>query len=42
VVESAGEIVWVAGVAVDERFEAQEGRGGEVALSARAIAHPGP
>jgi tRNA(Ile)-lysidine synthase len=35
VVESDGEIVWVAGVAVDERFAAQEGRGGEVALTAR-------
>jgi tRNA(Ile)-lysidine synthase len=37
VVESKGEIVWVAGVAVDERFAAPEG-GGEVALSARSIA----
>jgi tRNA(Ile)-lysidine synthase len=34
VVESDGEIVWVAGVAVDERFAAREGRGGEVALTA--------
>jgi tRNA(Ile)-lysidine synthase len=36
VVESEGEIVWVAGVAVDERFAAPEG-GGEVALTARSI-----
>ena len=35
VVESAGEIVWVAGVAVDERFAAKEGEPGGVALSAR-------
>jgi tRNA(Ile)-lysidine synthase len=42
VVESAGEIVWVAGVAVDERFAAQEGRGGEVALSARSIGRRAP
>jgi tRNA(Ile)-lysidine synthase len=38
VVESGGEIVWVAGVAVDERFAAPEG-GGEVSLSARSVAH---
>jgi tRNA(Ile)-lysidine synthase len=36
VVESGGEIVWVAGVAVDERFAAREGSGREVALSARS------
>jgi tRNA(Ile)-lysidine synthase len=36
VVESRGEIVWVAGVAVDERFAAAEG-GGEVSLTARSI-----
>ncbi|MEA2466698.1 MAG: tRNA(Ile)-lysidine synthase [Thermoleophilaceae bacterium] len=36
VVEAAGEIVWVAGVAVDERFAADEGVSGAVALSARA------
>ncbi|HEV2873931.1 MAG TPA: tRNA lysidine(34) synthetase TilS [Thermoleophilaceae bacterium] len=39
VVEAGGEIVWVAGVAVDERFAAAEGSGGEVALSARSIGH---
>jgi tRNA(Ile)-lysidine synthase len=38
VVESNGEVVWVAGVAVDERFVAQEGEAGAVGLSARAIA----
>jgi tRNA(Ile)-lysidine synthase len=37
VVESNGEIVWVAGVAVDERFAARGGSGREVALSARSI-----
>jgi tRNA(Ile)-lysidine synthase len=42
VVESKGEIVWVAGVAVDERFAAQEGSGGEVALSARLIGRRAP
>jgi tRNA(Ile)-lysidine synthase len=36
VVEAGGEIVWVAGVAVDERFAAQEGAPGTVALSARS------
>jgi tRNA(Ile)-lysidine synthase len=36
VVESDGEIVWVAGVAVDERFAAEEGAPGVVALSARS------
>jgi tRNA(Ile)-lysidine synthase len=35
VVESAGEIVWVAGVALDERFAAREGEEGSVGLSAR-------
>jgi tRNA(Ile)-lysidine synthase len=35
VVESAGEIVWVAGVALDERFAAREGEVGSVGLSAR-------
>ena len=38
VVESGGEIVWVAGVAVDERFAAAEGSPGAVALSARSAA----
>ena len=42
VVESSGAIVWVAGVAVDERFAAREGSGGEVALSARSVAHHAP
>jgi tRNA(Ile)-lysidine synthase len=37
VVESAGEIVWVAGVAVDERFAASEGAPGAVTLSARGV-----
>jgi tRNA(Ile)-lysidine synthase len=41
VVEAEGNIVWVAGVAVDERFAAAEGSGGEVALSARSIGHQG-
>jgi len=36
VVEAGGEIVWVAGVAVDERFAAAEGDPGAVALSARS------
>ncbi len=36
VVETRGEIVWVAGVAVDERFAAAEGAPGAVALSARS------
>jgi tRNA(Ile)-lysidine synthase len=36
VVEADGEIVWVAGVAVDERFAAAEGEPGTVALSARS------
>jgi len=38
VVEAGGEIVWVAGVAVDERFAADEGAPGAVALSARSAA----
>jgi tRNA(Ile)-lysidine synthase len=38
VVEARGEIVWVAGVAVDERFAAAEGAPGAVALSARSAA----
>jgi tRNA(Ile)-lysidine synthase len=37
IVEAEGGIVWVAGVAVDERFAAREGSGGEVALSARSL-----
>jgi tRNA(Ile)-lysidine synthase len=36
VVEAGGEIVWVAGVAVDERFAAREDEPGAVALSARS------
>lgn len=36
VIEAGGEIVWVAGVAVDERFAAEEGGPNTVALSARA------
>jgi tRNA(Ile)-lysidine synthase len=36
VVEAEGEIVWVAGVAVDERFAAPEGSAGAVALSAHS------
>ena len=35
VVEAGGEIVWVAGVALDERFAADEGDPGAVGLSAR-------
>ena len=38
VVETRGEIVWVAGVAVDERFAAAEDAPGAVALSARSAA----
>ncbi len=38
VVESEGEIVWVAGVAVDERFAAAEDAAGAVGLSARSVA----
>jgi tRNA(Ile)-lysidine synthase len=37
VVESGGEIVWVAGVAVDERFAASEDTPGAVGLSARSV-----
>ena len=37
VVEAGGEIVWVAGVAVDERFAAREGEPAAVALSARGV-----
>ncbi len=37
VVESSGEIVWVAGVAVDEHFVAEEGSRDEVALSAHSV-----
>jgi tRNA(Ile)-lysidine synthase len=42
VVEAAGDIVWVAGVAVDERFAAREDDPGAVALSARSIAPHAP
>jgi tRNA(Ile)-lysidine synthase len=38
VVEADGEIVWVAGVAVGERFAATEGAPDAVGLSARSIA----
>jgi tRNA(Ile)-lysidine synthase len=38
VVEAGGEIVWVAGVAVDERFASAEGEPGAVALIARSAA----
>ena len=37
VIEADGEIVWVAGVAVDERFAASEGEPGSVGLSARSV-----
>lgn len=37
VVESGGEIVWVAGVAVDERFAAADDEPGAVGLSARSV-----
>jgi tRNA(Ile)-lysidine synthase len=37
VVEAEGEIVWVAGVAVDERFAAPEGERGTVALSCAQV-----
>jgi len=37
VVESDGEIVWVAGVAVDERFAAREGEPGTVTLTAQLL-----
>jgi tRNA(Ile)-lysidine synthase len=42
VVEAEGDIVWVAGVAVGERFAAGEDDPGAVALSARSIAHQPP
>jgi tRNA(Ile)-lysidine synthase len=38
VVETGDAIVWVAGVAVDERFAADEGAPGAVSLSARSTA----
>jgi len=41
VIETGGEIVWVAGVAVDERFAASEGAPDAVGLSARAAAGAG-
>jgi tRNA(Ile)-lysidine synthase len=41
VVEAAGTVVWVAGVAVDERFAAGEGGPETVALSARSIGYQG-
>ena len=41
VIEAHGEIVWVAGVAVDERFAASEGEPGAVGLSARSVAGGG-
>jgi tRNA(Ile)-lysidine synthase len=37
VVETDGEIVWVAGVAVAEGFRAREGDAGAVWLSARRV-----
>ena len=37
VVEAGGEIAWVAGVALDERFAAAEGDAGAVGLSARLL-----
>jgi tRNA(Ile)-lysidine synthase len=42
VVEANGEVVWVAGVAVDERFAADEGETGAVGLGARLIARHAP
>jgi tRNA(Ile)-lysidine synthase len=41
VVEAGGEIVWVAGVAVGERFAAAEGSPGAVGLTARSAAGAG-
>jgi tRNA(Ile)-lysidine synthase len=38
VVETGGEIVWVAGVAVAQRFAAEEGAPGTVVLTARSVA----
>ncbi len=40
VVESGGQIVWVAGVALDERFAAAPGDPGAVGLSARRLPRP--
>jgi tRNA(Ile)-lysidine synthase len=37
VLEAQGEIVWVAGVAVDERFAAEEDTPGAIGLSARSL-----
>ena len=37
VVEAEGEIVWVAGVAVDERFAAEPAAAGAVGLAARSV-----
>jgi tRNA(Ile)-lysidine synthase len=37
VVEANGEIVWVAGVAVDERFASAEDESGAVALTAHCV-----
>ena len=37
VVEAEGEIVWVAGVALDERFAAEPGAAGAVGLAARSV-----
>jgi hypothetical protein len=37
VVEADGEIVWVAGLAVDERFATTEDGPGAVALTARSL-----
>ena len=36
VLEVSGEIVWVAGVAVDDRYAAHEGDENAIALSARS------
>ena len=37
VVEAGGQVVWVAGVALDERFVAPEGAPGAVGLTARGL-----
>ena len=37
VVEAGGEIVWVAGVALDERFAAGAEESGSIGLSARRV-----
>jgi tRNA(Ile)-lysidine synthase len=42
VVEVGGEIIWVAGVALDERFAAEEGDPDPVGLSARRVAGASP